>query len=202
MSLLIDALRKAEQDREDAQARLAETAELSLEPLATAPEAPATPPLSEARAREAASNLFSVKHDPAPHSPLVWFAIAGIAAGLLIAAWVWWQMQPVGLGVLVKRGGVIPARGARLGGAALFLEKHTQCRCSAAEGGSDSGRQTVSRGRADDQYPFGTIFDRPPAFDILDLSFDIGVTTRRVSRDTEKSAYAWFDDHWQAVPGL
>ncbi len=103
MSLLIDALRKAEKDRENAPAGRSETAALTLEPMPTrrAGAAPvsAAPVSDERTQREAATNLFAVKGDAPRLSGLGWLAALGVLAGLAIAAWVWWQMQPRGLAV-------------------------------------------------------------------------------------------------------
>lgn len=97
MSLLIDALRKAEKDREQSTSGRDDLEGLALEPMGPAiPEPPQTLPPEAFAQREAAANLFEVKQDDAPQGRLVWFAVAGVIAGLCIGAWVWWQMQPVG----------------------------------------------------------------------------------------------------------
>lgn len=97
MSLLIDALRKAEKDREQSASGRDDLEGLALEPMGPAiPEPPQTLPPEAFAQREAAANLFEVKQDDAPQGRLVWFAVAGVIAGLCIGAWVWWQMQPVG----------------------------------------------------------------------------------------------------------
>ena len=97
MSLLIDALRKAEKEREDAQAQRTDAPALALEPMA-APRA-AAPPSDDATRREAAANLFAVKADSAPGGRLGWLALLAVLAALAIAGWVWWQIQPRGLAV-------------------------------------------------------------------------------------------------------
>uniref|UniRef100_UPI002FDD1F39 hypothetical protein n=1 Tax=Denitromonas sp. TaxID=2734609 RepID=UPI002FDD1F39 len=94
MSLLIDALRKAEQDRAlardtDAQATIDE---LSLEPIAPiAPPDPAPADASASTERAAAANLFAVKQAGHEHTHLRWIGGIGLLAALGIVAYVWWQ---------------------------------------------------------------------------------------------------------------
>lgn len=99
MSLLIDALRKAEKDREDVQAQRTDANELALEPMAAPSGGSASPANNERTQREAAANLFAVKDDSPAISGLGWLALLGILAALAIGAWVWWQVQPRGLAV-------------------------------------------------------------------------------------------------------
>jgi len=94
MSLLIDALRKAEKDREQTAVTRDDLEGLALEPLASIPEAPQTLPPEAFSQHEAAARLFEVKQDDGPQGPLVWLAVAGVVAGLCLGAYVWWQMQP------------------------------------------------------------------------------------------------------------
>lgn len=97
MSLLIDALRKAEQDRERSDTPRGDLDALSLEPMS--PPQDVSPPEPDTASREAAANLFTVKQSGAGPGRLAWFALAGITAGIALAAYVWWQMQPSGLSV-------------------------------------------------------------------------------------------------------
>ncbi len=98
MSLLIDALRKAEQDREQGNAPTGDLASLSLEPMTRAESGASQEDAdTDAARRQAAANLFDVKDASVSHGRLTWFALAGVAAGVVLAAYVWWQMQPSGL---------------------------------------------------------------------------------------------------------
>ncbi|TVT68374.1 MAG: hypothetical protein FHP93_14845, partial [Denitromonas halophila] len=94
MSLLIDALRKAEQDRAQARDTDAQATidELSLEPIA--PIALAEPVAADAQAntdRAAAANLFAVKQTSSEHTHLRWIGGIGLLAALGIVGYVWWQ---------------------------------------------------------------------------------------------------------------
>lgn len=139
MSLLIDALRKAEANRQQAgngnATTAAEVAEaLTLEPIdldsadlpkaapAGAPRSasgPTRPPLPSATAtataaadeaaRRNARQLFGAK--PVRRTSPAWWA-AGIGAAIAAAGvgYVWWQTQPRSLGVVTPISGVAPAR--------------------------------------------------------------------------------------------
>ncbi|QID18789.1 tetratricopeptide repeat protein [Nitrogeniibacter mangrovi] len=96
MSLLIDALRKAEQDRDKSGPDRDDLEGLSLEPMAPPPAAAAPQADAGAADREAAARLFATKADTATPNRLVWLALAGVLAGLALIAYVWWQMQPAG----------------------------------------------------------------------------------------------------------
>lgn len=96
MSLLIDALRKAEKDRENAGGANDDLEGLALEPISGLDDAPPTLPPDLSSDQQAAANLFEVNREPAPQNRLVWLAVAGVIGGLVIGAYVWWQMQPVG----------------------------------------------------------------------------------------------------------
>jgi len=99
MSLLIDALRKAEQERGRAEHPDHDLDSLTLEPMSPPQDLnPAEPDVDQV-SREAAANLFAVKQTAARPGRLAWFALVGIAAGVILAAYVWWQMQPSGLAV-------------------------------------------------------------------------------------------------------
>ncbi|MCZ4306463.1 tetratricopeptide repeat protein [Zoogloeaceae bacterium G21618-S1] len=94
MSLLIDALRKAEQDRAqthdaDVQATIDELSLEPLAPIALADPAPADATASTERA--AAANLFAVKHASHEHTRLRWIGGIGLLAALGIVGYVWWQ---------------------------------------------------------------------------------------------------------------
>ena len=95
MSLLIDALRKAEQDRAQAQDGSAAPRidELSLAPIEPPSRAspPPPPPLAADADREAAANLFAVKHAANARTRLGWIGGLGLLAALCIVAYVWWQ---------------------------------------------------------------------------------------------------------------
>lgn len=97
MSLLIDALRKAEQDRDRADTPRGDLDSLSLEPMSPPQDVSPPEPDPDKASREAAANLFTVKQSSAGPGRLAWFALAGITAGIALAAYVWWQMQPSGL---------------------------------------------------------------------------------------------------------
>ncbi|MBI4756506.1 MAG: tetratricopeptide repeat protein [Betaproteobacteria bacterium] len=137
MSLLMDALRKAEQAKRQAlagqpgeEATGAQTTaspprgkplpelpqELSLlddEFSNVSPRRPAPPPEPapggrvEDKARAAAQQLFSAKQ-PEPRAPLyLLLGLATLLALLAIGAWMWWQLSPLG------GSGVAPATGLR-----------------------------------------------------------------------------------------
>ncbi|WP_230969503.1 tetratricopeptide repeat protein [Nitrogeniibacter aestuarii] len=107
MSLLIDALRKAEKDREQSSPARDDLEGLTLEPISPASDAPMTLPPELTSDQRAAANLFDVNRQSSPPSPLVWFAIAGVVGGLAIGAYVWWQMQPANT-LLITRGEPAP----------------------------------------------------------------------------------------------
>jgi tetratricopeptide (TPR) repeat protein len=96
MSLLIDALRKAEQERERSDAPVGGPEALALEPMSPPPDL-TRDELPDRAQREAAANLFAVKAPSPSHNRLTWFALAGVLAGVALAAYVWWQMQPSAL---------------------------------------------------------------------------------------------------------
>ena len=95
MSLLIDALRKAEQDRAQAQDGSAAPRidELSLAPIEPPSRAttPPPPPVAADADREAAANLFAVKHAANARTRLGWIGGLGLLAAMCIVAYVWWQ---------------------------------------------------------------------------------------------------------------
>ncbi|KAA3652057.1 MAG: hypothetical protein DWQ11_12980, partial [Proteobacteria bacterium] len=96
MSLLIDALRKAEQDRAQAQDGASPRIDaLSLEPIEPAIRPDAAPggtrPTPIDADRAAAANLFAVKQTAHAHTRLRWIGGLGLLAALGIAAYVWWQ---------------------------------------------------------------------------------------------------------------
>lgn len=109
MSLLIDALRKAEKDREQSSPARDDLEGLTLEPISPASDAPMTLPPELTSDQRAAANLFDVNRQSSPPGRLVWFAIAGVIGGLAIGAYVWWQMQPAST-LLITRGEPAPVQ--------------------------------------------------------------------------------------------
>jgi tetratricopeptide (TPR) repeat protein len=97
MSLLIDALRKAEQERDRSADQSGDLDALSLEPMSPPQDLAPREADPDQASRDAAANLFSVKQTSTGPGRLAWFALAGITAGITLAAYVWWQMQPSGL---------------------------------------------------------------------------------------------------------
>lgn len=133
MSLLIDALRKAEQARREgefqSQAQPAEGSELGLAPLEVAgaptpiaPEVgqgafvddpfgdrPRGPEPSPAAARATARNLFEVKQ--APPRRLFWPVVGGMTtlAVLALGGYLWWELQPRGISTPMQSAAPRPA---------------------------------------------------------------------------------------------
>src|SRR6185437_13106859 len=70
--------------------------------------------------------------------------------------------------------------------------EHAQGRGAIAEGGGDARRQAITRGGADDQYPFGS-----GPLEVLhrrDLLAHVGRTARRVRGGADEAPDAGFDD--------
>ncbi len=99
------------------------------------------------------------------------------------------------VGVLVERGRVVPARGARLGFGTRALEENAQGRGAAAEGSGDARSQAVAGGGADHQHALGAVLDRRTRADVVDLLLDRGFAAGRVGGDADEAADARFDDH-------
>lgn len=93
MSLLIDALRKAEQDRAQSRAKTDLSIDaLSLEPLEPAIAPATTAPLATASADQAAAaNLFAAKQPNGPRDRLRAIAIFGLLGASAVALYLWWQ---------------------------------------------------------------------------------------------------------------
>ncbi|MDY0014226.1 MAG: tetratricopeptide repeat protein [Rhodocyclaceae bacterium] len=135
MSLLIDALKKAEQSRRDASdagsagdnpraddLRLSSLEAPGVEPmarptlalleedLAPAPPREAAPPAPEARTT--ARQIFEARRPPPRRLVLPLAAAGGLLAACFLGAYVWWQMQPQGLGTKLTGGNPPQARAA------------------------------------------------------------------------------------------
>ncbi len=133
MSLLMDALRRAEENKQDAARRITGAArppapaDLALEPMPTRPTPPgaaqtaAAEPVSPAAEpafaaesdRQTARNVFSVKEAPTTRRPLLTALVILALAAVAIGAYVWWELQRMGHSGLAPAPGVAtPSRTA------------------------------------------------------------------------------------------